>query len=106
MSVFKDLLVLVFFFMFFYSLKVTAQTSEVIHPEWSKNATIYEVNVRQYSEEGTFKAFEKNLPKLKEMGIDIENDPKKDFFKPPQSPFPPAKLYSWGGGRYVEDCRF
>ena len=31
-------------------------------------------------------------------GIDIENDPKKDFFKPPQSPFPSAKLYSWGGG--------
>jgi peptidoglycan hydrolase-like protein with peptidoglycan-binding domain len=30
-------------------------------------------------------------------GIDIENDPKKDFFKPPQSPFPSAKLYSWGG---------
>lgn len=31
-------------------------------------------------------------------GIDIENDSKKDFFKPPQNPFPPEKLYSWGGG--------
>lgn len=28
------------------------------HPEWSKNATIYEVNIRQYTKEGTFKAFE------------------------------------------------
>ena len=33
--------------------------SEVVHPEWSKNAVIYEVNVRQYTDSGTFKAFEK-----------------------------------------------
>ena len=44
---------------------------EIKHPEWSKNATIYEVNVRQYTQEGTFKAFEKSLPRLKNMGIDI-----------------------------------
>ncbi len=41
------------------------------HPEWSKNATIYEVNVRQYTTEGTFKAFESHLPRLKKLGIDI-----------------------------------
>jgi glycosidase len=45
--------------------------SKVKHPEWSYNQTIYEVNVRQYSAEGTFKAFEKDLPRLKEMGIGI-----------------------------------
>lgn len=39
--------------------------------EWSKNAVIYEVNIRQFSEAGTFKAFEESLPRLKEMGIDI-----------------------------------
>ena len=44
---------------------------ELKHPEWSKNATIYEVNVRQYTPEGTFKAFEAQLPRIKEMGIDI-----------------------------------
>lgn len=44
---------------------------ELKHPEWSKNATIYEVNIRQFTPEGTFKAFESHLPKLKEMGIDI-----------------------------------
>jgi 1,4-alpha-glucan branching enzyme len=44
---------------------------ELKHPEWSKNATIYEVNVRQYTKEGTFKAFETHLPRLKAMGIDI-----------------------------------
>ena len=44
---------------------------EIQHPEWSKNATIYEVNIRQYTPEGTFKAFETHLPRLKKMGIDI-----------------------------------
>jgi len=40
-------------------------------PEWAKNANIYEVNTRQYTPEGTFKAFQKQLPRLKEMGVDI-----------------------------------
>jgi 1,4-alpha-glucan branching enzyme len=44
---------------------------ELKHPEWSRNATIYEVNIRQYTPEGTFKAFESHLPRLKELGIDI-----------------------------------
>jgi glycosidase len=44
---------------------------EIMHPDWSKNATIYEVNVRQYTPEGTFKAFEPHLARLKEMGTDI-----------------------------------
>ncbi len=40
-------------------------------PDWSYNKAIYEVNVRQYTEEGNFKAFEKHLPSLKELGADI-----------------------------------
>lgn len=44
---------------------------EIQHPDWTKNATIYEVNVRQYTPAGTFKAFETHLPRLKNMGIDI-----------------------------------
>ena len=45
--------------------------SHVIHPEWSQDAIIYEVNVRQYTAEGTFRAFEEHLPRLKEMDVDI-----------------------------------
>lgn len=45
--------------------------SFVVHPEWSRNATIYEVNVRQFSPEGTFKAFSEQIPRLKKMGVDI-----------------------------------
>jgi len=41
------------------------------HPSWSGQSNIYEVNVRQYTPEGTFKAFEKSLPRLKKMGIEI-----------------------------------
>ncbi|MFZ0456288.1 MAG: alpha-amylase family glycosyl hydrolase [Ignavibacteriaceae bacterium] len=43
----------------------------VVHPEWSKNASIYEVNIRQYTPEGTFKAFQKHIPEIKKMGIEI-----------------------------------
>ncbi len=45
--------------------------SEVIHPEWTKDAVIYEVNIGQYTQEGTFKAFAEHLPRLQKMGIDI-----------------------------------
>lgn len=41
------------------------------HPAWSRSATIYQVNIRQYTPEGTFKAFESHLGRLKEMGVDI-----------------------------------
>ncbi len=40
-------------------------------PGWHKSATIYEVNLRHFTPEGTFRAFEAHIPRLKEMGIDI-----------------------------------
>jgi glycosidase len=40
-------------------------------PEWQRNAVIYEVNLRHYTPEGTFKAFESHIPRLKEMGVSI-----------------------------------
>lgn len=43
----------------------------VHHPEWAANATIYEVNVRNYTPEGTFRAFEAHLPRLAKMGVVI-----------------------------------
>jgi glycosidase len=39
--------------------------------EWVKNKTIYEVNLRQYTEAGSFKAFEAHIPRLKEMGVEV-----------------------------------
>ncbi|MBI1193379.1 MAG: alpha-amylase [Bacteroidetes bacterium] len=40
-------------------------------PDWTKDAVSYEVNVRQYSPEGTLAAVEKELPRLAAMGVDI-----------------------------------
>jgi len=40
-------------------------------PEWSHNLPIYEVNLREYTPEGTFKAFEQHLPAIKELGVGI-----------------------------------
>jgi len=48
-----------------------AHLFQVRHPEWATNATIYEVNLRQYTPEGTFQAFEAHLPRLAAMGVSI-----------------------------------
>ena len=45
--------------------------SEVVNQDWVKNAVIYEVNIRQYTPEGTFNAFSEHLPRLKSLGVDI-----------------------------------
>lgn len=37
---------------------------------WINHTNIYEVNIRQYSAEGTFNAFAKALPRLKDMGVE------------------------------------
>lgn len=37
--------------------------------DWIYNTNIYEVNLRQYTKEGTFNAFAQHLPRLKEMGV-------------------------------------
>lgn len=44
---------------------------QLTSPSWVKSATLYELNIRQFSKEGTFKAVQKALPELKAMGIDI-----------------------------------
>ena len=31
---------------------------KIKHPEWSKNASIYQINTRQFTPEGTFRAAE------------------------------------------------
>ena len=43
----------------------------VKHPDWSRNAVIYEVNLRQYTPSASVKEFGTHLPRLKELGVDI-----------------------------------
>lgn len=47
-----------------YNMPMSFQT-----PEWARQTSIYEVNVRQYTPAGTFRAFQVELPRLKEMGV-------------------------------------
>lgn len=44
---------------------------KIQHPDWSKNASLYQINTRQFTQEGTFKAAQEQLPRLKELGVDI-----------------------------------
>ena len=41
------------------------------HVPWSRQAAIYELNVRQFTADGTLKAALADLPRLKGMGVDI-----------------------------------
>lgn len=52
------------------TLKPTEKTAMEQPQDWKRTTNIYEVNVRQYTQEGTFAAFEKELPRLKKMGVE------------------------------------
>lgn len=77
----KSKLIIIFFSFITFSLLANCQSSNnpdelnnkslFSHTAWSVNSTIYEVNIRQYTPEGTFKAFAPSLPKLKELGVGI-----------------------------------
>lgn len=46
--------------------------SETFRPvDWIYSSNIYEVNLRQYTHEGTINAFARELPRLRDMGIDV-----------------------------------
>ncbi len=44
---------------------------ELQHPEWARDAVIYQINPRQFTPEGTFDAAREQLPRLHELGVDI-----------------------------------
>lgn len=74
----KKLVVLaVFALSFTNSTLLQAQNFNVSPVEYTldssslENAVIYEVNIRQYSPEGSFNAFTKDIPKLKQLGVKV-----------------------------------
>lgn len=44
---------------------------EVTNAEWTRDAVLYQLNTRQFTTEGTFKAAQTQLPRLAAMGVDI-----------------------------------
>ena len=57
----------------FFSLASYAEQTpcKLRHTTWAYDATIYELNTRQATQEGTFAAAEALLPEIKESGVDI-----------------------------------
>jgi glycosidase len=53
------------------ALPTMSFAADMPHAPWSRQAVLYQVNVRQFSAEGTFKAVQAQLPRLRRMGVDI-----------------------------------
>ena len=44
---------------------------QLTHPDWARDATLYQINLRQFTEEGSFAAARAHLPRLRALGVDI-----------------------------------
>lgn len=71
----RALLVVLSITLFFSSCQNTSESKTskafVFSDQYLSDAVIYEVNIRQFTEEGTFKAFQEFLPQIKALGVDI-----------------------------------
>lgn len=55
----------------FAALMLASCADKSSHAAWTSDAVVYEMNVRQYTPEGTFAAAQAQLPRLKELGVDV-----------------------------------
>ncbi len=67
----NNLVFLIFLFCCLCAPEQKTPDTKLQFPERAKDMVIYEVNVRQYTPEGTFNAFAQHLPRLQKMGVDI-----------------------------------
>jgi glycosidase len=44
---------------------------EIANAEWTRDAVLYQLNTRQFTQQGTFAAAQTHLPRLADMGVDI-----------------------------------
>ena len=63
--------VLILFCAALLSVCCAKKAPETTHADWSYDSVVYEMNVRQITPEGTFAAAAEQLPRLKELGVDI-----------------------------------
>lgn len=54
-----------------FALLINISFAQNAHPSWSVASNIYEINLRQYTPSSSIKEFEKDLPRLKKMGVEI-----------------------------------
>ena len=67
----QKFILLIFLFLIANNFSSAQNIKSVKHPDWSYNLSIYEVNTRQYTPEGTFEAFDTHIKELKDMGVGI-----------------------------------
>ncbi len=48
-----------------------SQTTKAPQPDWTKNAVIYEANLRQGTPTRNFRGLQMELPRLKDLGVDV-----------------------------------
>lgn len=60
-----------YFCLFLTVILFVSCTTGSVNADWASRAVVYEMNVRQYTPEGTFAAAQEHLPRLKELGVDI-----------------------------------
>jgi glycosidase len=53
------------------AVRALSAADTAFFPAWSRSAVLYEVNVRQFTPEGTLAAIEPHLPRLKALGVDV-----------------------------------
>jgi glycosidase len=53
------------------NIEKVEKPQKLIMPEWAANAILYECNIRQFSPEGNFAGVTAQLPRLKDLGIDV-----------------------------------
>ena len=59
------------FYLFILSLLALSCSTKPAERFWKDNGIVYELNTRQFTPEGTFAAAQKQLPRLKALGVDI-----------------------------------
>jgi glycosidase len=45
--------------------------TSVVHADWTRNMVLYEINVRQFSEDGSFASVQAALPRLQDLGVNV-----------------------------------
>ncbi len=53
------------------SAVVHATKTQYVSPDWVRDAVLYQINTRVFSTEGTFKAVESQLQRIKDLGVDV-----------------------------------
>ncbi len=59
------------YFLILSAVLYTSVLAQIKTPDWAYNKSIYEVNLRQFTKEGTFASFRQHLQRLKELGVGI-----------------------------------